>query len=163
MAFRDKLDSWPKISSKGSMELQELADFLRSCEADMHQIRGLEVLNDCNENQKILSKLPDWLTSRWNRIVTETEEETHMFPSLSQFVKFLTREAKIACSPITSLYALKPSERVPDKGIKGRDPGAKVLVTSLDEKAVITSCTYCEKAGHSLEKCHRFMQKTFLE
>ncbi|KAM9833358.1 uncharacterized protein ACBT44_005642 isoform 1-T2 [Syngnathus typhle] len=32
-AFRDKIDSWPKINSKGSVELQELADFLRSCKS----------------------------------------------------------------------------------------------------------------------------------
>lgn len=55
-AFRDILDAWRKISSKGSVELQELADFLRSCEAAMSQIKGLEVLNDCNENQKMLAK-----------------------------------------------------------------------------------------------------------
>ncbi|KAM9332785.1 uncharacterized protein KZ484_017918 [Pholidichthys leucotaenia] len=64
--FRDKLKAWPKISSKGSMGLQEFADFLRSCQAAMSQIKGLEVLSDCNENQKMLAKLPDWLTSRWN-------------------------------------------------------------------------------------------------
>ena len=83
-AFRDKLDSWPKISSKGSSELQELADYLRSCEAAMSQIEGLEVLNDCNENQKMLAKLPDWLSSRWNRKVME--EHSRRFPSFSQFV-----------------------------------------------------------------------------
>ncbi|XP_045070211.1 uncharacterized protein LOC123484206 [Coregonus clupeaformis] len=83
-AFRDKLEAWPKISSKGSIELQEFADFLRSCEAAMTQIRGLEVLNDCNENQKLLAKLPDWLTSRWNRNVIEVEEESHTFPSFQQ-------------------------------------------------------------------------------
>ncbi|KAJ8411165.1 hypothetical protein AAFF_G00171710 [Aldrovandia affinis] len=124
-AFRDKLDAWPKISSKGSVELQELADFLRSCEAAMSQIRGLEVLNDCNENQKILVKLPDWLTSRWNRKVIEVEEQSHTFPSFSQFVKFLTREAKIACNPITSLHALKPSESEKIKVSTSRGPGAK--------------------------------------
>lgn len=81
-AFRDKLDSWPKINSKSSVELQELADFLRSCEAAMSQIKGLEVLNDCNENQKILAKLPDWLTSRWNRKVMEVHESR--VPKLQQ-------------------------------------------------------------------------------
>ncbi|KAL7879005.1 hypothetical protein AOLI_G00099790 [Acnodon oligacanthus] len=30
-AFRDKIDAWPKISAKGSLELQEFVDFLRSC------------------------------------------------------------------------------------------------------------------------------------
>ncbi|KAJ8404442.1 hypothetical protein AAFF_G00337090 [Aldrovandia affinis] len=162
-AFRDKLDAWPKISSKGSVELQELADFLRSCEAAMSQIRGLEVLNDCNENQKILAKLPDWLTSRWNRKVIEVEEQSHTFPSFSQFVKFLTREAKIACNPITSLHALKPSESEKIKVSKNRGPGAKVLATNSDEKAVSTSCVFCEKAGHSLHKCRKFMNETILE
>lgn len=130
----------------------------------MSQVRGLEVLNDCNENQKILSKLPDWLTSRWNRKVIEIEEDTHLFPSFSQFVKFLTREAKIACSPVTSLHALKPpSEKVPDKGIKNRGPGAKVLANNADEKAVATNCVFCDKAGHSLQRCRKFMQRTILE
>ncbi|XP_066553505.1 uncharacterized protein LOC136721589 [Amia ocellicauda] len=162
-AFRDKLDTWPKINSKGSVELQELADFLRSCEAAMSQIRGLEVLNDCNENQKILSKLPDWLTSRWNRKVIEVEEQSHTFPSFSQFVKFLTREAKIACNSITSLHALKPSENEKIKVSKTRGHGAKVLATNSDEKAVTTSCIFCEKAGHSLHKCRKFMDETISE
>ncbi|KAL6490984.1 hypothetical protein MHYP_G00013290 [Metynnis hypsauchen] len=44
-AFRDKIDAWPKISAKGSLELQDFVDFLRSCESAMPQIRSLEVLN----------------------------------------------------------------------------------------------------------------------
>ncbi|ROI37047.1 von Willebrand factor A domain-containing protein 5A [Anabarilius grahami] len=65
--FRDKLHSWPKISSKDGCELREFADFLKSCEAAMPRIKTLEVLNDCMESQRILLKLPDWLVSRWRR------------------------------------------------------------------------------------------------
>ncbi|XP_051813072.1 uncharacterized protein LOC110968427 isoform X1 [Acanthochromis polyacanthus] len=162
-AFRDKLDAWPRISSKGNIKLQEFADFLRSCEAAMSQVRGLEVLNDCNENQKMLAKLPDWLTSRWNRKVIEVEEQSHTFPSFSQFVEFLTREAKIACNPITSLHALKPSESERTKLSKNRAPGAKVLATSSNEKAATTNCGYCERAGHSLQECRKFMDETITE
>ncbi|XP_055499365.1 uncharacterized protein LOC129701946 [Leucoraja erinacea] len=129
----------------------------------MSQIRGLEVLNDCNENQKMLAKLPDWLTSRWNTKVIKVEEQSHTFPSFSQFVKFLTREAKIACNPITSLYALKPSEVEKSKASMNRGPGAKVLVTNSDEKAVATSCVFCEREGHSLHKCYKFMDETVSE
>jgi hypothetical protein len=45
---------------------------------------GLEIIYDCNENQKMLAKLPDWLSSRWNRKVME--EHSRRFPSFSQFV-----------------------------------------------------------------------------
>lgn len=58
----------------------------------------------------MLTKLPDWLTARWNRKVSDIEEETKTFPSFRQFVEFVTREAKIACNPVTSLHTLKSSD-----------------------------------------------------
>ena len=53
MAYRDKLQAWPKIGSKDNFELREFVDFLRSCEAAMVHIKALEILNDCNENRRI--------------------------------------------------------------------------------------------------------------
>lgn len=160
-AFRDRLDTWPKISPKGSVELQEYSDFLRSCEAAMAQIKTLEILNDCSENQKMLAKLPDWLTSRWNREVVLMEEQHQRFPSFSEFVKFVTREAKIACNPLTSLHALKPCEG--ERTSRNRGPAAKVLVTNSDEKDSATGCVFCEENGHSLHKCRRFMEENITE
>lgn len=57
----------------------------------MFQIKSLEVLNNCSENQRMLSKLPDWLTARWNRKVIQIEEEYGSFPTFSNFVDFVTR------------------------------------------------------------------------
>ncbi|XP_034029333.1 uncharacterized protein LOC117513104 [Thalassophryne amazonica] len=157
-AFRDKLDAWPKISSKGSVELQEYADFLRSCNAAMSQIKGLEVLNDCNENQKMLAKLPDWLTSSWNRKVTELQEQSYIFPSFSHFVEFISHEGKIA-----SLYALKPNESDRSKMPRNRSHGAKVMAVNSNERSTNPSCIYCEKAGHSLHRCFKFMNENIGE
>lgn len=161
-AFRDKLNAWPRITSKGSVELQEYADFLNSCNAAMSQItmsQGLEVLNDCNENQNMLSKLPDCLTSRWNRKVTELQEQSYTFPSFSYFVEFISHEAKIACNPITSLYALKPTSKVP----RNRSHGAKVVAINSNERFTNPSCIFCEKAGHILQKCFKFMNESIGE
>lgn len=41
----------------------------------MPHVQGLKVLDDCEENQKILLKLPDWATTRWNRYVTKILDE----------------------------------------------------------------------------------------
>ncbi|XP_061147285.1 uncharacterized protein LOC133162241 [Syngnathus typhle] len=133
-AFRDKLASWPKIGPKESIQLREFSDFLQGCQAAMSQIKSLEVLNDCGENQRMLSKLPDCLTARWNRRVTRMGKENETFPSFDQFVEFVTEEADIACNPITSLHALKSGDGGKEKPQKTRSVCAKVLASSSEEK-----------------------------
>lgn len=127
----------------------------------MGHIKSLEILNDCNENRKILSKLPDWLAASWNRKVIEIEEQTNQFPTFSQFIAFLTREAKIARNTVTSLQSLKQSE--PDKSDKlklsrQRQVGAKTLATNTQEKPQLT-CAFCKRPKHNLHKCRSFLDK----
>lgn len=162
-AFRDKLTSWPKIGTKDSAALREFSDFLRGCEAAMLQIKSLEVLNDCRENQKILSKLPDWLTARWNRKVIEVEEQHGSFPTFSNFVNFVTREAKIACNPVTSLHALKGSDSEKVKLTKTRSVGTKVLASAAEEKPNTRKCVFSERLYHSIHTCRQFMDKSITE
>ncbi len=125
----------------------------------MVHIKALEILNDYNENRKILSKLPEWLTVRWNCKVIEIEEGINQFPSFSQFVKFLTRGAEIACNPVTSLQALKLGEVENPKFQKHQNFVAKTLTTSTSEKPVIT-CIFCRKTGHIVHKCNKLMDKS---
>ncbi|KAI7805752.1 hypothetical protein IRJ41_018562 [Triplophysa rosa] len=162
-AFRDKLTSWPRIGPKDSAELREFSDFLRGCEATMFQMKNLEVLNDCSENQKMLSKLPDWLTARWNRKVIETQEQSGSIPTFSNFVDFVTREAKIACNPVTSLHALKTSDSEKTKFPKNRRIDAKVLASSSIEKPDIKRCIFCEKPNHGIHVCRKFMDKSITD
>lgn len=164
-AFRDRLHSWPKIGSRESADLRKFVDFLRSCKSAMAHNKSLNVLNDGIENQKLTAKLPDWLSSRWNRKATQYQLEHRRFPSFDYFVTFLSMEASIACNPITSYHALQQSDSDKSKvktqttGVyKNRTIGAKILTTNTSEKSIAT-CVFCQKIGHSLHKCRRFIER----
>ncbi|XP_056292769.1 uncharacterized protein LOC130207974 [Pseudoliparis swirei] len=140
-AFRDKLHAWPKLAPKESDDLRRFVDFLRSCDFAIAHNESLKVLNDAIENQKLTAKLPDWLSTRWNRRATQYQLEHRRFPSFNYFVTFLSMEASIACNPITSYNALRQSE--PDKAkIKNQTPlsyknqtvGAKIFTTNTSER-----------------------------
>ena len=105
-AFRARLDKWPKVGAKDATGLQKYADFLKSCHDATAYVPGLSVLNDCLENQKMVSKLPEWLVMRWNRQVTLCLESSGSFPLFVDFVKAVSREAKVLNNPITSMLAL---------------------------------------------------------
>ena len=85
----------------------------------MDKINLLNVLNDAEENRKMLSKLPKYIVNRWGRVVdrwigedvnkrSDDEDEVGMpqatkggnYPSFKEFARFLKKEARIACNPV---------------------------------------------------------------
>ncbi|KAL4008603.1 hypothetical protein ACER0C_002455 [Sarotherodon galilaeus] len=164
--FRDKLHNWPKISSKDGSELREFADFLRSCEAAMPHIKTLEVLNDCMEIQKLLLKLPDWLTTRWNRAAMKIRKTLNgEYPSFHMFTDFVSTEADLACDPIASMQALKGLEISKPKHSRSQVIRAKTLTTTSSHLTNSShmnpvTCLYCKRNGHTLDKCFKFTEKS---
>ncbi|WAQ94115.1 hypothetical protein MAR_006586 [Mya arenaria] len=152
-AFRDKLDKWPKIAAKDPIGLRDFADFLQGCKDALPHIPSLRILDDCTENQKLLNKLPDYATIGWNREVIQSMESNGSYPSFSQFVSFLAKEAKIACNPISSLYALNNNEDKKSKELRYSGNKAKVNTTS---KPVF----FCNKKGHYIFKCNGILSLT---
>lgn len=186
-AFREKLNRWPKIGGSEYVKLREFSDFLQSCSDAMPHIKGLQVLNDCEENQRMLAKLPNWVTNRWNRYVTEQLDKDKDYPSFSEFASFVSKEARIACNPVSSLYALKTFEEKPSKEIKR--PRVNMLATTvkdLDEACDTAKssniinrkikeskimmvcdtdsfkCMFCDE-GHSIQECQNLMQRAVEE
>ncbi|XP_057678097.1 uncharacterized protein LOC130907254 [Corythoichthys intestinalis] len=149
----------------------------------MPHVQGLKVLDDCEENQKILLKLPDWATTRWNRYVTKRLDEKKEYPSFVEFAEFVAEEARIACNPVSSLFALRTFDK-PDKEQKRIK--ASVLTTTTkavkstkttstaqrnEEPSVIPStglnkrkfeCICC-KQSHFIYKCEKFAEMSLAE
>ncbi len=162
-AFRERLSHWPKVQSRDADGLRAFADFINACMLAMPHVKGLQILNDSEENQKLLHKLPDWISARWNRQVTKTLMEGGEFPSFSAFASFLSLEAEVACNPVTSIHALRCTETNSDKGNTKEIKRNKASVfntntTEQSDKRTITKtpngspCTMCQ-GTHQLHKC----------
>ena len=158
-SFRDKLYAWPKINSKDGYELRDFTDFLKGCLSAMPHVDTLNALNDCNENQKILHKLPDWLVSSWNRKVDKACEERAQYPSFKEFVDFLSEEARIACRSVSSLQAVRSSEGERSRQPRSQPIQARTMATSTTQSDAL-SCILCKRTGHDLAKCRKFAEKT---
>ncbi|XP_073732301.1 uncharacterized protein [Misgurnus anguillicaudatus] len=184
-ALRERLNRWPKIGAKEYIRLREFSDFLQSCSDAMPHVKGLQVLNDCEENQRMLAKLPDWVTSRWNRLVTEQLDQAKDYPGFSEFASFISKEARIACNPVSSLYALKTSdERMLRETKQSR---ANTFVTNVKASdaecvtsnsndandsedsresrdsqtndSVLVKCVCCGES-HSIHKCQKLLERS---
>ncbi|XP_036006796.1 eukaryotic translation initiation factor 3 subunit A-like [Fundulus heteroclitus] len=109
-AYRERLSKWPKIQTNDSIGFRAFADFIQTCYEAMPHVEGLDILNNCEENQKLIQKLPNWAAARWNRQATQHLKESGRFPSLEHFAEFMSSEAEIVCNPITSFQALHSTD-----------------------------------------------------
>lgn len=137
-----------------------------------------EILNDCDENQKLVLKLPDWAAARWNCQVTQTLIETHDFPKLIDFVTFLSMEAEIACNPVTSFSALRASDPTLEKwnlkDSKSNRANVFHIQTAMENKqndnnkqkpnkGNFKMCLFCKDIKHMIHNCIKFVAKSLEE
>nr|XP_055041009.1 uncharacterized protein LOC129428127 [Misgurnus anguillicaudatus] len=171
-AFREKLTSWPRIQTKDAEGLRNFSDFLNACTDAMPHVKGLDILNDCEENRKLVCKLPDWAAARWNRQATQALSETQNFPTFHDFARFVSAEAEIACNPITSYSALHASEankeRPNPKLVRSKANVFHTKMVTQHENPrlsikVIKPCLFCQSEEHRIHDCSKFSVRSLEE
>ena len=171
-AFRRKLDEWKQIVPSDAIGLRKYADFLVQCATAMKKVSGLNVLNDIQENHKMVSKLSKWLSTRWARVVYKSKEEKKGFPAFSEFVGLVT-ESNIACDPVNVKFNRNNEENKRSKDTRKPDPPhpkytsrpslgglstfARKSENNNPENPATNSCQLC-KANHHLDACERFRE-----
>lgn len=68
-AYSKKINEWPKIPPNNGTSLRKFSDFLIHCQTATNTLKYLKVLDDQNENQRMVRKLPRYLVVRWSREV----------------------------------------------------------------------------------------------
>ncbi|KAG7511271.1 hypothetical protein JOB18_045843 [Solea senegalensis] len=173
-SFRERLAKWPKIYTKDSTGFRAFADFIQTCYEAMPHVEGLTILNDCEENQKLVQKLPDWAAARWNRQATQFMKERGRFPSLRDFAEFMSAKAEIVCNPITSFQALHSRDFTSSSG-KDYQKEKRLISSVLHTHAVTETeithqrsnvkppCMLCQDNEHKLHSCPQFRGKSLEE
>ena len=169
-AFRERVDKWPKVGPKDGHAMQAYADVLRSCLDAKQYMKRLGVLDDCKENQKMTSKLPDWAIIRWSRIMSESLDCSAEYPTFERFVSFVEKEAKAVCHPVVSVSAVKglgsagysSSQAAENKRStctlvvdQAELCSTSPLMTNSDKPDDRKWCPFC-KGEHYFSKCEKF-------
>lgn len=133
----------------------------------MPYVRSLEILNDCEETQKLMLKMPDWLAAHWNCQVTKALMDGREFPTYKDFTNFVSLEAEIACNPVTSLHALHSSnEKKGAKEFKGNKANVLSTQTAANDNSSDSywkskpPCTWCKNDKHQLPKYPDFLEQS---
>lgn len=81
------------------------------------------------------------MTSCWNRHVTKQLRQTEEYPNFKDFADFVAQETEIACNPVTSFYALKPTEEKTTREVKHPKANRNVRVSEKSGTAIETHST----------------------
>ena len=170
-SYRKKLKEWPKVNRTGS-DLVFLSDFLKQLQSAKKTNQHLDILDDCRENQMILTKLPDWVITRWAAFVEDErtpklDKNTPLaiksqvtrlpYPGFSKFADFIAKQAKIAADPVLSLQVIRElNSSIQEK--TSRSQHARSFSTQgIESKEDETSQAFSEPSP-SVQPSHSFNQ-----
>ena len=164
----------------------------------MNSVKYLNVLDDPDENQRMVRQLSRYLVDRWSREVdrrlNKDEDQRHGYvsqleategvsgyPPFSVFCRFLQRESRIACNPVTTVKQKEEASREESQrrgrftgNNRNKSFGAGSFATEAEEvkdssrekredkKPKTDHCLLCKKA-HNLDECEKFSKMSQTE
>ena len=169
--YKNKIRSWPAIRSGDGKGLREFADFLEQVEAMSSASGHLRALDDQHENSMMLKKLPKPLVDRWRRYVDKRLYEPEMnqkagYPQFCEFVKFMSKEARVACGPIQESATQEEREQVRrDRRVVRALQTAAAPATEDDVPQYSSpGCVVCAgPVPHPVDKCKVFQKMNLKE
>ena len=157
--YKRRLREWPALRSGDGKAVRQLADFMEHIRVASDEVAGLKALDDPSEISQVLKKLPRYVVDRWKRVVDASVYEPApgqegSYPPFSKFASFLTREARIACGPVTiQEEPAGPEKRTPARRQMGPDRARVFLAATTDSKK--PKCAICG-SNHQVDGCGTF-------
>ena len=176
-AYKRRIRSWPMIKSGDGKALREFADFLQQCDAMSRASAHLKVLDDQHENSYMLKKLPRPVVDRWRRYVDQRlyepqDGESAGYPLFKEFVKFVAKEARVACGPVEDPANKEEKDLVrrDRRVVRALQTAAAPSVREGYRAAVSSGCVVCSNlsdvsvtAAHPVTECGKFLKMSLKE
>ncbi len=105
-SYHERIEKWPTVKTGDGKALRDFSDFLLQCETAVSTLSQLKVLNDADEYQKIINKLPKHIQEKWMTYTDkwlyneDNEQIRDEYPSFPKLCQFISKQACIACSPL---------------------------------------------------------------
>lgn len=179
-ALFQRVDSFPKISSKDYSKLRELSDLVMELESAKVEgdLPGLAYLDTARGVNPIVQKLPYSLQEKWLSLGSSYKQKHQVpFPPFAVFVDFINHQARIRNDPSFNLSAQADASTKADKSPWKINRQRDVLVHKTDVLPEVSSdsegltkrvedpkkqCPIHRKP-HSLMKCRTFRAKPLEE
>nr|XP_057943573.1 uncharacterized protein LOC131138569 [Doryrhamphus excisus] len=160
--FREELRRWPKISNNDPLALKVFADFLKICNGAIpHEERAS--LNSCEENHKLLQKLPGRIIHKWSQIVVDELDTCGEYPNFACFTEFVNKEAQFVCNANTA-PSIMNNDPLDSRSLRRRSVKTSTQTNPDTQIAsgikVISVCFGCKNDGHDIARCPIFAAKT---
>ena len=155
-AFREKIQKWPKISSKNREGIRDFADFLQHLVTASRALPELKRFDDSEEINKMLQRLPEELSRRWSLKVVDTKEEKGRLPTLSEFSRYVEREAKAMNEPSLFISTIEHQTEPQKRAKTHKTQQEEITVPQGD---VMQECILCEMNNHSTAEVGRLQKK----
>ena len=172
-ALFNKLENFPKVTTKDPQRLRELADLLSELQAAKEDgyLAGLSYLDTSRGIRPIIEKLPYNIQEKWLYFGTRYKQEHSVtFPPFSVLVNFISAEARARADPSFNLFTQVPAERK-SKWERPAKTSVYVHKTQVSGAAKAESKESTEridpnkhcplhKKPHPLRKCRGFREKS---
>ena len=106
----------------------------------MSTLSQLKVLDDADEYQKILNKLPKHIQEKWKIYIDkwlyneDNEQIRDEYPPFSKLCQFISKQARIACNPLSA--RLGESKAIDKKSVRNKVQSFASQVSKVATKPV---------------------------
>lgn len=150
--YREKLESWRKLSSEDFKGLSEYADFLGEILVATSYNLELTTLNDPRILKGFPNVLPYHLTQKWSRLAGSMKYEKGRHANFEEYCRFVKKEAFLANDNTTSMEAITSSNKNP--GRRGVEKTTVTHTTNTASPAQSADTSNSHVMGNSIAANH---------